>query len=96
MHISILGIDNGKNSRSVVGVDDRGAAVVRRTMRRQSLIEFVQKLPTCVATMEACCLVKNVVHIDLQRPGCLQGSKTSEGQECQEMTQVLVVRLRLH
>lgn len=44
MHISILGIDNGKNSRSVVGVDDRGAAVVRRTMRRQSLIEFVQKL----------------------------------------------------
>lgn len=55
MHISILGIDIGKNSCSVVGVDDRGAVVVRRTMRRQTLIEFVEKLPTCVIAMEACC-----------------------------------------
>jgi len=36
MQISILGIDIGKNSCSVVGVDDRGAVVVRRTMRRQT------------------------------------------------------------
>ena len=40
-----LGIDIGKNSCSVVGVDDRGAVVVRRTMRRQTLIEFVERLP---------------------------------------------------
>lgn len=55
MQISILGIDIGKNSCSVVGVDDRGAVVVRRTMRRHTLIEFVEKLPTCVIAMEACC-----------------------------------------
>ncbi|KNY13211.1 transposase [Shinella sp. SUS2] len=55
MQISILGIDIGKNSCSVVGVDERGAVVVRRTMRRQTLIEFVEKLPTCVIAMEACC-----------------------------------------
>ena len=55
MQISILGIDIGKNNCSVVGVDDHGAAVVRRTMRRQTLIEFVEKLPTCVIAMEACC-----------------------------------------
>ena len=55
MQISILGIDIGKNSCSVVGVDDRGAVVVRRTMRRQTLIEFVEALPTCVIAMEACC-----------------------------------------
>lgn len=40
MTISILGIDIGKNSCSVVGVDDRGAVIVRRTMRRQTLIEL--------------------------------------------------------
>lgn len=55
MQISILGIDIGKNNCSVVGVDDRGAVAIRRTMRRQTLIEFVEKLPTCVIAMEACC-----------------------------------------
>ncbi|BCH62280.1 hypothetical protein RvVAR0630_pl04220 (plasmid) [Agrobacterium vitis] len=55
MQISILGIDIGKNSCSDVEVDDRGAVVVRRTMRRQTLIEFVEKLPTWVIAMEACC-----------------------------------------
>lgn len=55
MQISILGIDIGKNSCSVVGVDDRGAVVLRRTMRRQTLIDFVEKLPACVIAMETCC-----------------------------------------
>ncbi|PYE39478.1 transposase [Rhizobium sp. PP-F2F-G20b] len=55
MQISILSIDLGKNNCSVVGVDERGAVVVRRTMRRQTLIERVEKLPTCVIAMEACC-----------------------------------------
>lgn len=54
MQISILDIDIGKNNCSVVGVDNRGAVVARRTMRRQ-MIEFVEKLPTCVLAMEACC-----------------------------------------
>ncbi len=40
MTISILGADIGKNSCSVVGVDDHGAIIVRRTIRRQTLIEF--------------------------------------------------------
>lgn len=28
---------------------------MRRTMRRQTLIDFVEKLPRCVIAMEACC-----------------------------------------
>lgn len=36
MTILILGIDIGKNSCSVVGVDEKGAVTVRRTMRRQT------------------------------------------------------------
>jgi transposase len=55
MAIVILGIDIGKNSCSVVGVDECGAVVLRRTMRRATLIEFVAKLPACIVAMEACC-----------------------------------------
>ncbi|NSZ46412.1 IS110 family transposase [Agrobacterium vitis] len=55
MNIMILGIDLGKNSCSAVGVDATGAVVTRRTMRRETLIDYVAKLPICVVAMEACC-----------------------------------------
>ncbi|AMK24214.1 MULTISPECIES: IS110 family transposase [unclassified Sphingobium] len=55
MSIVILGVDLGKNVCSVVGVDGNGAVVVRRSMRRQGLIDYVRKLPACVIAMEACC-----------------------------------------
>jgi transposase len=55
MSIVILGVDLGKNSCSVVGVDAAGAVVVRRSMRRQTLIDYVSKLPACMVAMEACC-----------------------------------------
>lgn len=55
MSIMILGIDLGKNSCSVVGVDATGAIVTRRTMRRQTLIDYITKLPACIVPMEACC-----------------------------------------
>jgi transposase len=55
MSIVILGVDLGKNACSVVGVDSAGAVVVRRSMRRQTLIDYVAKLPACVVAMEACC-----------------------------------------
>ncbi|MDQ0323142.1 hypothetical protein QO002_005348 [Pararhizobium capsulatum DSM 1112] len=43
MTISILSTDVGKNSCSVVGIDDKRAVIVRRTMRRQTLIEFATR-----------------------------------------------------
>lgn len=55
MHISTLGIDLGKNSCSVVGLDDVGKVVVRRRMRRETVITFAAKLSGCVVAMEACC-----------------------------------------
>jgi transposase len=55
MTIVIFGVDLGKNSCSVVGVDASGAVVVRRSMRRQTLIDYVAKLPACTIAMEACC-----------------------------------------
>ena len=55
MQIAILGIDLGKNSCSVVGLDDGGRVVVRRRMHRASVIRFAGSLTPCVVAMEACC-----------------------------------------
>ena len=55
MQIAILGIDLGKNSCSVVGLDDSGRIVVRRRMHRVSVIKFASGLTPCVVAMEACC-----------------------------------------
>src|SRR5215207_2541946 len=55
MAIVILGIDLGKNSCSVAGQDESGAVVLRRRMRRQTILGFAAKLPGCVIAMEACC-----------------------------------------
>jgi transposase len=52
--ISVLGVDLGKNVCSVVGLDASGAVVVRRRMRRDTLIGLAEKLPACVVGMEAC------------------------------------------
>lgn len=55
MTIAILGIDLGKTVCSVVGLDDTGAVVLRRRMRRTTVIAYAAKLPVCVVAMEACC-----------------------------------------
>lgn len=55
MSIMILGIDLGKKSCSVVGLDKAGAVVVRRRMRRNGIIAFASKLELCTMAMEACC-----------------------------------------
>ena len=55
MQISIIGIDLGKTSCSLVGLDAAGKGVVRRRMRRDTVVEFCSKVPACVVAMEACC-----------------------------------------
>ena len=53
--IATLGIDLGKNSCSLAGMDSSGAVVLRRRMTRDALIKFAAELPACVVAMEACC-----------------------------------------
>lgn len=53
--VRMLGIDLGKNSCSVVGMDTAGQVVLRRRMRRESIVALAAKLPGCVVAMEACC-----------------------------------------
>ncbi|MEM9592393.1 MAG: IS110 family transposase [Pseudomonadota bacterium] len=62
MTITILGIDLGKTVCSVVGLDATGAVVLRRRMRRQTVIKFASGLPSCVVAMEACCGAHHLGH----------------------------------
>lgn len=53
--IAVLGIDLGKNSCSLAGLDASGAIVMRRKMTREGVVAFAAALPCCVIAMEACC-----------------------------------------
>ncbi len=55
MQIAVLGIDLGKNSCSVAGLDATGRVVLRRRMRRDGVVKLAAELPACVVAMEACC-----------------------------------------
>jgi transposase len=55
MDITVLGVDLSKNVCSVVGLEASGAVVMRRKVRRETLIALAEKLPPCVVGMEACC-----------------------------------------
>lgn len=55
MTIAVLGIDLGKTSCSLVGLDEAGRVVLRRRLRRETVIAHAAKLPMCVVAMEACC-----------------------------------------
>jgi predicted NBD/HSP70 family sugar kinase len=55
MQITVLGIDLGKNSCSVVRLDGAGKVVLRRRLHRESVIKLGSDLAPCVMAMEACC-----------------------------------------
>ena len=55
MQIAVMGIDLGKNSCSIVLLDQTGAVIKRRRMRPESIAAFTEKLPACIIAMEACC-----------------------------------------
>jgi transposase len=55
MDVQVLGIDLGKNSCSLVGLDGSGRVVVRRRMRREGIAAFAARAPGCIVAMEACC-----------------------------------------
>jgi transposase len=52
--VSVVGIDIGKNSFHIVGLDDRGAIVLRQKWSRGQLEARFANLPPCLIGMEAC------------------------------------------
>lgn len=55
MDVTVIGIDLGKNSCSVAGMDAGGRVVFRKRASRSGVVALVRKHPGCVVAMEACC-----------------------------------------
>src|SRR5678810_1138948 len=52
--IAVVGIDIGKNSFHVVGLDGRGAVVLRQKRPRGQVQSRFANMPPCLVGMEAC------------------------------------------
>ena len=51
--VAVIGIDIGKNSFHVVGLDDRGAIVLRQKWSRGQIEARLANMPPCLIGMEA-------------------------------------------
>jgi transposase len=51
---TVIGIDIGKNSFHIVGLDDRGAIVLRQKWSRSQVEARLANIPPCLIGMEAC------------------------------------------
>lgn len=54
MDIVVLGIDLGKNSCSVAGLNTTDQVVLRRRLKREGIVGLSRQWPGCVVAMEAC------------------------------------------
>jgi transposase len=54
VQVTIVGIDIGKNSFHIVGVDERGAIVLRQKWSRGEVEARLANMPPCLIGMEAC------------------------------------------
>jgi transposase len=52
--VAVVGIDIGKNSFHIVGLDDRGALVLRQKWSRSQVASRFANMPPCLIGMEAC------------------------------------------
>ncbi|MBS0122806.1 IS110 family transposase [Thetidibacter halocola] len=64
MEIAVLGIDLGKASCSVAGLDGDGAVVVRKRIQRHRLLAF---LSPCIVAMEACGGARHIGHFCVEQ-----------------------------
>jgi transposase len=54
MKITTVGIDLAKNVFQIHGVNEHGTVVLKKQLKRQQMVEFFAKLPSCVIGVEAC------------------------------------------
>jgi len=52
--LSSIGLDIGKDVLHLVGFDPSGTVVLRRKIKRLTLVKEFEKLPCCIVGMEAC------------------------------------------
>ncbi|HAS8565736.1 TPA: transposase, partial [Vibrio vulnificus] len=53
-NIQTIGVDLAKNVFSIHGVDAYGKCVLRKTVKRNKLLDTFANLPPCIIGMEAC------------------------------------------
>jgi len=68
MHVTTIGVDLAKRVFAVHGVDHHGKAVLRKTLRREQMVPFFTRLPSCMVAMEAC----GSAHYWARTPGILE------------------------
>ena len=56
--VTAIGIDMGKNTLHMVGLDSRGAIVLREKVSRGRIALRLANLPPCLVGMEACCVAR--------------------------------------
>jgi transposase len=52
--IAVIGIDTGRNSFHIVGLDRRGATALRQKWSRSQVETRLADMPPCLIGMEAC------------------------------------------
>ena len=52
--VTTIGLDIAKSVFQVHGHDGAGEVVIRRQLKRRSVLAFFQKLPPCLVGIEAC------------------------------------------
>jgi len=55
MNAKTIGIDLGKTSFHVSGMDEQGCVVLRKRLSRSQLVKFLANVPSCLIGMEASC-----------------------------------------
>ena len=51
---TLLGIDIAKMIFQIYGINASGKVVLKKRLRREQLMEFMNQLPSCTVAMEAC------------------------------------------
>jgi transposase len=54
MKVTRIGLDMAKNVFEVHGVDEHGKVVLKKTLKRDKVMEFFAHLPPCLIGIEAC------------------------------------------
>ncbi len=52
--VAVIGLDIGKNSFHVIGLDERGAIVLCQKLSRGQIEARLANMPPCLIGMEAC------------------------------------------
>ena len=81
--VAVLGIDIGKNTFHLVGLNKRGAIILRQKLSRTQLEAKLANLPPCLVGMEACV---GAHHLSRRLKTLGHDSEADAGQVCHSPT----------